>query len=391
MTSLTSSFQSLLSDTFEGDASSAHNPRYAQAGVSLDTAAKVVHLAKEAAQKTPQTVTPLSGLGGFSAAFELPAGYQQPVILTGCDGVGTKLKLAAQLNNHRTIGIDLVAMNANDILASGGQPIAFLDYIASADMKPEWLAQVFEGLSTGCQQADCTLVGGETAEMPGVYARGDYDLAGFCLGVAEKANLLPQKERLAPGDAVIGLASSGFHSNGYSLVRHILAEHEVNLTDPAPWDSSVTLGDALLEPTRIYVKPVQSLLRSEYGIFVKAMAHITGGGFYENLPRMLPEALAIALDTAAWQLPPLFAWLAHLGAIDTNTLYQTFNCGIGFALVVPAQQAEAVVSMLNQCDGSLSACVMGLVVPRRNENEPLVLANEPHKLPVTQPANQPEA
>lgn len=340
------------------------NPRYAEAGVDLNTAEAVVELAKGAARQTPKTVQPLSGLGGFSAAFELPEGYRQPVILTGCDGVGTKLKIAGEMNQHQSIGIDLVAMNANDILASGGRPLAFLDYIASADMKSEWLAQIFEGLTVGCQQADCTLVGGETAEMPGVYQSGDYDLAGFCVGVAEKSALLPKKERLKPGDVVIGLASSGFHSNGYSLVRHILAEQSVDLSASAPWDSQKILGQEILAPTRIYVKPIQSLLQSELGVYVKAMAHITGGGFYENLPRMLPESLSIQLDATTLNMPPLFQWLADLGNLDREAMYRTFNCGIGFALIVPEKFAKPTLNMLKKLDNTLSPRLIGSVTER---------------------------
>lgn len=345
-----------------------HNDRYTQAGVNLDTAANVVTLARQAAQKTTSMAKLLGGLGGFSSAFELPEGYQQPVILTGCDGVGTKLKLAVELNQHQRIGVDLVAMSVNDILASGGRPLTFLDYISSANLTTDWLAQVFEGVVEGCQQSDCALVGGETAEMPGVYHDGDYDLAGFCIGIAEKSALLPKKDIMTAGDVVIGLASSGFHSNGYSLVRQIMTDANIDLTAATSWDNTLTVGDALLKPTRIYVKPVLKVLESEWGSSIKGMAHITGGGFYENLPRMVPEEFAITLHTLSWNLPPLFTWLAEVGNLELDTLYKTFNCGIGFAVVVSAEHADKLGELLRAEDPDLNPVVIGTLKHRAEKS-----------------------
>lgn len=318
---------------------------YRQAGVDLKRAEQVVDIARQAAQKTPFK-NMLSGIGGFSGAFELPAGYRQPVLLSACDGVGTKLKLAFTSGIHNTVGIDLVAMSVNDLLVNGGQPLVFLDYFACDRIQPEILEPVLEGIAEGCAQSGCSLAGGETAELPGFYAPGEYDLAGFAVGVVEKSKMLPQKDLLADGDVLIGLASSGLHSNGYSLVRKVLFQDN-NLT----WDQHIPalnspLAECLLTPTRIYVSPILALLEALPDA-VKAMVHITGGGFYDNIPRVLPEGFSAIIDGDSWERPAIYPFLQSMGQLTPETMYHTFNCGIGFMLAVKAEAANAVVQFLN--------------------------------------------
>ncbi len=285
-------------------------------------------------------------MGGFGALFDLrAAGFADPVLVATTDGVGTKLKIAIETGRHRGVGIDLVAMCVNDLVVQGAEPLFFLDYFATARLAIDHAADVIAGIAEGCRIAGCALVGGETAEMPGMYAAGDYDLAGFAVGAAERGSLLPRAD-LAPGDVVLGLASSGVHSNGFSLVRRIVAEAGLGWSSPCPWHGAVTLGEALLEPTRIYVAPVLAAHRQG---LIKAAAHITGGGLPGNLPRVLPEGLVASIDAATWPVPPVFAWLARTGGVAAEEMLRVFNCGIGMAVVVAPAEAEPATAILSAC------------------------------------------
>ncbi len=312
---------------------------YRQAGVDIDAGNALVERIKPVVARTTRPGV-LTGLGGFGALFELPVGrYREPVLVSGTDGVGTKLKLASQLGRHDTIGIDLVAMCVNDIVVTGAEPLYFLDYYATGRLDVDTAAAVVTGIARGCELAGCALTGGETAEMPGMYQAGDYDLAGFAVGVVEKSRIV-RPELVEPGDVLLGLASSGPHSNGYSLVRRVLERSGAALD--SPFDGR-TLGDALLEPTRIYVKPLLDLFTA---VPVHAVAHITGGGLPENLPRVLPEHTEAVIDTTSWPRPPVFAWLQEAGGIAEAELLRTFNCGIGMVLAVPAADAERAAERL---------------------------------------------
>jgi phosphoribosylformylglycinamidine cyclo-ligase len=283
----------------------------------------------------------LTGLGGFGALFELPLeDYRQPVLVSGTDGVGTKLKLALQLERHDTIGIDLVAMCVNDIVVAGAEPLFFLDYYATGRLDVDVAAQVVSGIARGCELAGAALTGGETAEMPGMYGEGDYDLAGFCVGIAEKNDLI-LPERVSAGDVLIGLASSGPHSNGYSLIRKILEISQADLAQPLGESS---LGDALLAPTRIYVKSLLSLMGE---INIHALAHITGGGLPENLPRVLPQGCRAVIDKSSWDLPLVFDWLQNQGHVSESEMLRTFNCGVGMVVCVAQADAERALTLLN--------------------------------------------
>lgn len=297
--------------------------------MDIDAGNALVEAIKPLAGATARPGT-MGGLGGFGALFDLKAaGFSDPVLVAGTDGVGTKLKVALALGRHDTIGIDLVAMCANDVVVQGAEPLFFLDYFATGRLDPERGRAVVEGIAEGCKRAGCALIGGETAEMPGMYEGEDYDLAGFCVGAAERGELL-DPARVRPGDTVFGLASSGAHSNGYSLIRKIVAERGFDYRAPAPFDPERSLGEALLEPTRIYVKPCLAALRSGG---VHGLAHITGGGLVENVPRVLPPQLSAEIDARAWELPPLFRFLAEAGRLETAELARVFNCGIGMVAI----------------------------------------------------------
>lgn len=283
----------------------------------------------------------LGGLGGFSGGFQLPAGYHEPVLISGTDGVGTKLKLAQQLNRHDTVGIDLVAMCVNDVLTAGAEPLFFLDYLATGHLEPTQLAAVVSGIATGCRMAGCALLGGETAEMPGFYQPGEYDLAGFCVGVVEKSQWV-DGSRVRVGDRAIGLASQGVHSNGFSLVRKILTDRALSLGDRPAALSGQSLGEVLLTPTQIYVKPV--LQAQQAGLDLHGMAHITGGGLPENLPRCLAQGQSVQVTSSSWTIPPIFEWLATTGEVSPVGMFNTFNMGIGFVVLVSPEQAEATIS-----------------------------------------------
>ena len=310
---------------------------YRDAGVDIDAGNRLVDRIKPLAART-QRPGVLGGLGGFGALFELPLDrYRQPVLVAGTDGVGTKLRLAMGLGRHDTIGIDLVAMCVNDIVVCGAEPLFFLDYYATGHLEVEMAAQVVQGIATGCQQAGAALVGGETAEMPGMYQGQDYDLAGFCVGVVEKARII-DGSRVGPGDILLALGSSGPHSNGYSLIRRILKASGADLQ--APFGES-TLGETLLAPTRIYVKPLLALMER---VEVKALAHITGGGLPENLPRVLPFGTRAVLEP--WQRPAIFDWLQQQGGVAQEEMLRTFNCGIGMVVCVAQQDAAAALELL---------------------------------------------
>ena len=312
---------------------------YKDAGVDIDAGNKLIDMIKPHTAKTKRAGV-LSGLGGFGALFELPTDrYQQPVLVSGTDGVGTKLKLAHILQKHDTIGIDLVAMCVNDIIVTGAEPLFFLDYYATGKLEPEVAATVVKGIADGCLLAGAALTGGETAEMPGMYQAGDYDLAGFCVGVVEKAKIIDGSD-VKVGDKLIGLASSGPHSNGYSLIRKILDHSQADLK--APYGES-TLGETLLAPTRIYVKSLLKLLEQ---VEVKSLAHITGGGLLENLPRVLPQHTCAYLSAASWQWPDIFSWLQQHGNVDQEEMYRTFNCGVGMVICVAANQVEKALTSL---------------------------------------------
>jgi len=314
---------------------------YRDAGVDIDAGESLVGRidADVATTRRPEV---LGGLGGFGGLFALdPSRYREPVLVSGTDGVGTKLKLAQQLGRHESIGIDLVGMCVNDVVVAGAEPLFFLDYYATSKLEVDVAEVVIRGIANGCRMAGCALIGGETAEMPGMYQPGDYDLAGFCVGIVERDALITG-ERVAPGDVVLGLASSGPHSNGYSLIRRVL-EHSGDDPDSACGDG--TLADALLAPTRIYVQPLLTLLA---GHPVHALAHITGGGLLENLPRVLQPGTRAVLDARNWRRPPVFDWLQERGSIEDREMLRTFNCGIGMCLVVPEQQADAACVALSQ-------------------------------------------
>jgi phosphoribosylformylglycinamidine cyclo-ligase len=316
---------------------------YQQAGVSIDAGNALVERIKPLAKATRRAGS-VDDLGGFGALFDLKkAGYTDPLLVSSTDGVGTKLKIAQNVNKHGTIGIDLVAMCVNDLLAQGAEPLFFLDYFATGKLAVEVAEQVIAGIAEGCKQAGCALVGGETAEMPGMYADGEYDMAGFTVGAVERSKVLPAG--VVDGDVVLGLASSGVHSNGFSLVRHIMALQKLEYTSPAPFAPGKSFGDVLLTPTRIYVKNCLKVIR-EFSGKVKALAHITGGGLPENLPRVLPKTLAAEIDTHAWNIPPVFTWLKETGDVPEADMWRTFNCGIGMVLVVSNDSADKIATTL---------------------------------------------
>jgi len=318
---------------------------YGQAGVDIDAGNRMVNLIKPLVRATARAGADAE-IGGFGGLFDLKrAGFRDPVLVASTDGVGTKVKIAVETGRHDTIGIDLVAMSVNDLVVQGAEPLFFLDYFACARLDPAVGAAVIAGVAEGCKQANCALIGGETAEMPGIYRDGDYDLAGFAVGAAERGTLLPRGDVKA-GDAVLGIASSGVHSNGYSLVRKVVARSGLAWDGPAPFEAGRSLGEALLEPTRIYVASCLAAIR-ETGT-VKALAHITGGGFPDNIPRVLPTGLGVRLDLARIAVPAVFKWLAGAGNIAEDEMLRTFNCGIGMVAVVEPAAADAVAARLER-------------------------------------------
>ena len=314
------------------------NLSYKDAGVDIDTGNELVDRIKSVAQRTRRNEV-LTGLGGFGALFQLPSGYSEPVLVSGTDGVGTKLKLAMDLNKHDTIGIDLVAMCTNDLIVGGAEPLFFLDYYATGKLSLDIATDVVDGIGVGCERSGCSLVGGETAEMPGMYEGDDYDLAGFCVGIVEKSKIL-DGSAVKAGDILLGLASSGPHSNGYSLIRKILEVSNADLTEEI---DGKPLAELLLEPTRIYVKPILSLLASTD---VHALAHITGGGLTENIPRVLPAKTKAAIDKNSWSIPPVFKWLQAQGNVVDEEMIRTFNCGIGMVIAINKDDSARAIELL---------------------------------------------
>jgi len=334
---------------------------YSSAGVDIDAGNRLVDLIKPLVRATARAGADAE-IGGFGGLFDLKAaGFSDPVLVAANDGVGTKLKIAIDAGKLDTIGIDLVAMCVNDIVVQGAEPLFFLDYFATGKLDPDEGASIVGGIAEGCRQAGCALIGGETAEMPGMYHGKDFDLAGFAVGAAERGQMLPTDD-IVEGDVLLGLASSGLHSNGFSLVRRIVEQSGLPWTDTAPFADGPTLAEALLEPTRIYVKSMLAAIRGTHGI--KALAHITGGGFPENIPRVLPKDFAAELDLDAIDVPAVFAWLAKTGGVAETEMMRTFNCGIGMVLVVASGQAAQVAAVLQEAGETVTS--IGRIVPRRD-------------------------
>ncbi|EKE84198.1 phosphoribosylaminoimidazole synthetase [Idiomarina xiamenensis 10-D-4] len=319
-----------------------HKPSlsYKDAGVDIDAGNALVERIKGVTKRTARPEV-MGSIGGFGALCEIPEGYRKPVLVSGTDGVGTKLRLAIDLKQHSGVGIDLVAMCVNDLIVQGAEPLFFLDYYATGKLDVEVAADVVTGIGEGCEQSGCALIGGETAEMPGMYEDGDYDLAGFCVGVVEKDDII-DGSKVAEGDALIALASSGPHSNGYSLIRKII---EVSGADLSSDLHGKTLAEHLMAPTRIYVKAVLELIRQQP---VHAISHITGGGFWENIPRVLPDNMKAIIDGNSWDWPPIFDWLQDNGNVSTHEMYRTFNCGVGLVIALPQSAAEQAITILNE-------------------------------------------
>ncbi|NCR28864.1 MAG: phosphoribosylformylglycinamidine cyclo-ligase [Microcystis aeruginosa G11-04] len=334
---------------------------YKEAGVDVEAGRAFVEKIRQNVESTfrPEVI---GGLGGFGGYFQLPSGYQQPVLVSGTDGVGTKLKIAHSLNRHDTVGIDLVAMCVNDVLTSGAEPLFFLDYLATGKLEASQLAAVVSGIASACRDSGCTLLGGETAEMPGFYGAGEYDLAGFCVGIVEKSQLL-DGSKVQIGDVAIGLASSGVHSNGFSLVRKIIDTQGLNWQDCPEILDGFSLGEVLLTPTRLYVKPVLELLRS--GLDIHAMAHITGGGIPENLPRCLSKGHSVQIYRESWPILPIFHWLAQMGSVNAEAMFNTFNMGIGFVIIVPSDLARSTINQLQS--SGINAYQIGEVIAGKGE------------------------
>ncbi|WP_039912061.1 phosphoribosylformylglycinamidine cyclo-ligase [Cellvibrio mixtus] len=311
---------------------------YKDAGVDIDAGDALVERIKSVAKRTRRPEV-MAGLGGFAALCEIPEGYRQPVLVSGTDGVGTKLRLAMNLQKHDTIGIDLVAMCVNDLVVTGAEPLFFLDYYATGKLNVDVAAAVVSGIGDGCELSGCSLVGGETAEMPGMYEGEDYDLAGFCVGVVEKSEII-DGSKVKEGDTLIALTSSGPHSNGYSLIRKIIEVTNADLNQDC---GGKPLANALMEPTRIYVKSVLKLIKESD---VNALAHITGGGLTENIPRVLPEGCKAVIDTKSWAFPPVFQWLQKGGNVDIREMYRTFNCGVGMVIAIPASEKDNALNIL---------------------------------------------
>ena len=336
---------------------------YRDAGVDIDAGDALVERIKPYARRTMRPEV-LAGIGGFGALVEIGKRFREPVLVAGTDGVGTKLKLAFALGRHDTIGVDLVAMSVNDILVQGAEPLVFLDYYACGKLDVDVAADVVRGIAHGCELAGCALIGGETAEMPGMYASGEYDLAGFAVGVVEKSRIVDGRSIVA-GDAVLGLGSSGPHSNGYSLIRRIVADSGADLGAPF---GNATLGDALLAPTRIYVKSLLALMRDTP---VKGMAHITGGGIVENIPRMLPDAVQAVVERGRWTRPPIFDWLQEHGRVDDAEMHRVFNCGLGMAVVVAPEHEDRATRLLAAAGERVSR--VGTIAARPDGAAPTVV------------------
>lgn len=347
---------------------------YKQAGVDIEAGDALVSKIAPLAARTRRPGV-MAGLGGFGALFDLKKeGFTDPVLVSSTDGVGTKLKIAIDAGLHDTVGIDLVAMSVNDLIVNGGKPLFFLDYFATGRLDVGVAARVIAGIAEGCAQAECALVGGETAEMPGMYQDGDYDLAGFAVGAVERARML-DGTRVKPGDVVLGVASSGVHSNGYSLVRHVVGKSGLGYEDEAPFAPGKKLGEALMTPTKIYVRAVQKAMDvsdADNGAAVHAIAHITGSGLPGNAARTIPDTCALEIDCASWDLPPVFKWLRDAGALAPSDLAETFNCGIGLVVVTAAEKADTVKKALS--DAGESVFTIGTVIARSGDDQ-VILKN----------------
>lgn len=342
---------------------------YRDAGVDVEAGRAFVRRIRDTVEATHRPGV-LGNLGGFGGFFQIPSGYHEPVLVSGTDGVGTKLKIAHQIDRHDTVGIDLVAMCVNDVLTSGAEPLFFLDYVATGALKPEQLEQVVIGIATGCHQAGCALLGGETAEMPGFYQPGEYDLAGFCVGIVEKSRIL-DGSAVQVGDVAIALPSSGIHSNGFSLVRKIIDTKGYGWGDYPSALNGLSLGEILLTPTQIYVPPILDALKA--GLPIHGMAHITGGGIPENLPRCLAPGQSVHLDLTRWTIPPIFQWLAAEGSVSQEAMFNTFNMGMGFVVIVPPDTADTAMTLFAQ--HNLTAWIAGHVVEGKGQvifNPPLL-------------------
>ena len=341
---------------------------YKDSGVDIVAGNSLVEAIKPLAASTRRPGAD-ADLGGFGALFDpRAAGFTDPLLVSATDGVGTKLKVAIDMNRHETVGIDLVAMCVNDLVVQGAEPLLFLDYFATGGLDVAAARDIIAGIAEGCRQAGCALIGGETAEMPGMYAKGDYDLAGFTVGAVERDQLL-KADNLEVGQVLLGLASSGLHSNGFSLVRRLVADFNLDYAAPAPFDADISLGEALIKPTRIYVKSCLEAIRAGHII---ALSHITGGGLYENIPRVLPKHLAARLDATSWPLPPLFGWLAEIGNITPKELATTFNCGLGMVVVVPAERAGEAENMLSAAGETVYR--IGELVPREDAGAQVIIS-----------------
>jgi len=339
---------------------------YKDAGVDIEAGNDLVDAIKPAAASTRRAGCN-ADLGGFGALFDLKAaGFKDPILVSGTDGVGTKLKVAIESGKHDTVGIDLVAMCVNDLIVQGAEPLFFLDYFATGHLSVDAGRAIVEGIAEGCRQSNAALIGGETAEMPGMYKDGDYDLAGFCVGAVERDNILTG-EGVKEGDILIGLGSSGVHSNGFSLVRRLVEDSELGYNDPCPFDETKTFGTALLEPTKIYVKSTLNALKAGH---IKAISHITGGGFVENIPRILPDGVSAHVDANSWQMPAVFNWLRKAGNITAQEMAKTFNCGIGLVVIVAAEGAEETLKIFQ--DNGEDASIIGTVKSKAG-NEPATL------------------
>jgi len=340
---------------------------YSDAGVDIDAGNELVNRIKPMVRSTRRPGAD-GEIGGFGGLFDLKAaGFSDPVLVAANDGVGTKLKLAIETGKHDTVGIDLVAMCVNDLVVQGAEPLFFLDYFATGKLNPDEGASIVSGIAAGCIQSGCALIGGETAEMPGMYRDGDYDLAGFAVGAAERGQLLPSVD-LAEGDVILGLSSSGAHSNGFSLIRKIVEQSGLGYGAAAPFAPNITLAEALLEPTRIYVKSLLSVIRQTGA--VKALAHITGGGFPENIPRVLPKELAADIDLDAVSVSPVFGWLAKTGGVAATEMLRTFNCGIGMIAVTSADDAQNVLQALEEQGETV--CRLGQIVARKSDGQGVI-------------------
>ena len=344
---------------------------YKDAGVDIDAGAELVERIKPAVKRTVRSGM-MGGLGGFGAFFDpKAAGFKDPILVSSTDGVGTKIKIAIDAKRHETIGIDLVAMCVNDLIVQGAEPLFFLDYFATGKLEVGVAQQVIEGIAKGCEMAGCALIGGETAEMPGMYAAGDYDLAGFTVGAVERDEILTG-ENIKEGDVVLGLPSSGVHSNGYSLVRKLFASTQgYSYETPAPFEAGKTMGDVLLAPTRIYVKPMLKAIKAGG---VKGMAHITGGGLSENIPRVLPSNVAVRIDAKSWPRPGIFGWLAKAGNMDAADMARTFNCGLGMVVIVEAAKADSIIALL-KAEGE-TAYKVGSVEKRADDAPQVTIDND---------------